>query len=107
MGNHVYGFLLLSPACLPIPYPAPLDTSYDLGHSPAVAVWLREKKGLAVSSFYQGEDLKGERMARSLLGISPGHSMPVPRPGIGWEPPRCCSPKQLWEALLKMYHTRV
>lgn len=44
-------------------------------------------------------------MARSLLGISPGHSMPVPRPGIGWEPPRCCSPKQLWEALLKMYPT--
>lgn len=45
MGNHVYGFLLLSPASLPIPSPAPLDTSYDLGHSPEVAVWLKGKKG--------------------------------------------------------------
>lgn len=40
-------------------------------------------------------------MTRSLLGISPGHSMPVPRLGIGWEPPRCCSPKQLMGSPLK------
>lgn len=45
MGDHVYGFLLLSPACLPIPSPAPLDSGCDLSHSLEVAVWLRGKKG--------------------------------------------------------------